>query len=147
MGLRILGSFLVLVGGAGVCAGYAARLDPAFQSVAGFWWALFAAGMVVLAIGFGMCSAARGASSRASVGFIAHVATMIMVAGSFYYWRGQKPIAAVFGAALAAQALIGLILLPCVFEAKRRVGPLFYLSLLVYVGILGGSVFVAVKVM
>jgi len=135
--LGVVGAILVLAGSAAASAGLGFRFDPAQAKLS---YILFGAGVVALGIGFGLCSAGRGKASRASVGFIAHVLSMLVTAGAFYHFR--TPI---FLVAIGAQLLIGLILLPCVLEARRRVGPMFLMSLAAYVLLLGGSIFLAVK--
>lgn len=140
--LIVIGGVLVLAGSAASSAGLGFRFDPAQSALS---YALFGGGVVALGVGFGMCSAGRGKASRASVGFIVHTMSMLVTAGAFYIFRAAPRAAPTFLTALAAQLSIGLILLPCVVEARRRVGPMFLSSLAVYALMLGGSIFLAVK--
>lgn len=140
MRTRIIGGFLVLAGSAaaGVGLGMRFSLLPAT-------YILFGAGVIALAVGFGLCSSSREKASRASVGFIIHVASLVAVAAAFFAYRSSGRVAPLFVAAIAAQVAVGLLLLPCVLEAKRRVGPAFIASVVVYAFMLGGSILLAVK--
>lgn len=132
---------LILAGAAAANFGLVARYTQASLA-----WPALVAGLLLLSAGFFLACTGRGTSSRASVAFITHVTTSIMTAVTFHQYRTTPGLSALLATTLACQVVVGLILLPCVIEAKRRVGPIFLILLLAYVAMLGGSIYVAVKV-
>jgi hypothetical protein len=140
----LVGTLFALAGAASAYAGLAVRLEPSI--LAQPWWALFAGGVVALLSGFAIACAGRGETGRASVAFNLHVAVTLMGAGAIYYWRAHPSIPAVIATALLAQLAIGLVLLVAVVAARKRVGKVFVPSLLAFLAMLGGSVYLMTEV-